>query len=153
MGILCDYFRSASDAAAVELMERLGGGPAAAATDNALVDAVDLKGIEPAVTLARLVALARGVPWQSRLVETPLLWSGSDEGPWLMSLDDAARDTLARIDAGRLPELSARWGQIEELAPREPLPADQMVPVIEEISDLARRAREAGEHLYCWCSL
>ncbi|WP_326550947.1 hypothetical protein [Micromonospora sp. NBC_01813] len=49
--------------------------------------------------------------------------------------------------------LSARWGQIEEFARNGPLPADQLVPVIEAIAGLARRARDAGDHLYCWCCL
>ena len=70
-----------------------------------------------------------------------------------MSIDDATRDTLASIISAQMPELSARWGQIEELAWTGRLPEDQMLPVIEEVAGLAQRARDAGEHLYCWCCL
>jgi hypothetical protein len=153
MGVLCDYFRAADDAAAISLMEQTDGGPVAVAGDGPL-DAIDLKGIEPHVILGRLVALVAGVPWHSRLVSTELLWSGGDEGPWMMSIEDTARDTLAAVVPGaQTSELSAEWGRIEELAQPGPLPADQLVPVIEEIAGLARRARDTGEHLYCWCCL
>jgi hypothetical protein len=154
MGVLFDYFRAEDDAAAVSLMENLDGGPVVAGGDGAAVDAIDLKGIEPTVTLGKLVSFVRGVDWEVNLVDLKLLWSGDEhEGPWLMSLDGATRDTLASIDDTRVLELSARWGRIDELAWGGPLPADQMLPVIEEIAALARRARDAGENLYCWCCL
>ncbi|MFE9204293.1 hypothetical protein [Micromonospora sp. NPDC007230] len=154
MGVLFDYFRAKDDAAAVRMMEDLGGGPAAASGDGAAADAIDLKGIEPAVTLGKLVSFVRGVDWEVNLVDLNLLWSADDqEGPWLVSLDRATRDALASINDGQVRELSARWGRIEELAWSGPLPEDEMSPVIEEVAALARRARDAGEDLYCWCCL
>jgi hypothetical protein len=153
MGVLYEYFRSTSDVAAVKLMGDLGGGPVVTAADRG-IDAFDLKGIDPAVALGRLVALARGVPWEVGLVATELLWSGDEqEGPWLTSIGDAARDTLASIASVDAPNLAERWGQTEELAWNGPLPGDHLSPIIDEITGLARRARDAGDHLYCWCSL
>ncbi len=154
MGVLYDYFRAADDAAAVRLMEDLEGGPVALANGGSPVDAVDCKGIDPVVALGKLVGFVRGLDWSVDLVGSGLLWSGSeDEGPWLISIDDGTRDSLASVPVAQMPELSARWGQIEEWAGSEPLPEDQLVPVIEEITGLARRARDAGAHLYCWCCL
>jgi hypothetical protein len=153
MGVLYDYFRVADDAVAIDLMAATEGGPVAV-DEGSLVDAVDLKGIEPTVHLGTLIALAQGVPWEAGLVESELIWSGDEEGPWLISIGSAARDALASISGGeRLGVLSAAWGQTEELAWNGPLPGDQLVPVIEEIAGLARRARDAGERLYCWVSL
>jgi hypothetical protein len=153
MGVLYDYFRSASDAAAVSSIDELDGGPVATANGDA-VDAVDLKGVDPAVILGRLVGLASGVPWKVNLVATELLWSRDEEqGPWLISIGDAARDTLASISSTHLLDLSMQWGQTDELAWNGPLPEDQMMPAIGQIAGLARRARDAGHHLYCWCSL
>ncbi|GII26453.1 hypothetical protein [Planosporangium mesophilum] len=154
MGVLYDYFRAKDDAAAVRLMEDLDGGPVVGSGDGVAVDAIDLKGIEPAVTLGKLVSFVRGVSWEVNLVDLKLLWSGDEqEGPWLMTLDRATRDTLASITDAQVLELSAQWGRIEELAWGGPLPDDQMLPAIEEVAALARRARDAGEDLYCWCCL
>ncbi|MEW2331255.1 hypothetical protein AB0880_26025 [Micromonospora chersina] len=154
MGVLYDYFRAADDAAAVRLMEDLDGGPVAVSGDGAAVDAIDLKGIDPAVILGQLVSLVRGVDWEVNTIVSGLLWSGDEqEGPWLMSIDSATRDTLASIDDAQVRELSARWGRIEELAWGGPPADDEMLPVIEQIAALARRARDAGENLYCWCCL
>ncbi|TCC00185.1 hypothetical protein E0H26_00295 [Micromonospora zingiberis] len=153
MGVLYDYFRAVDDATAVQLMADLDGGPVVTVDGRPGIDAIDLKGIDPAVTLGQLVALARGVPWQDDLVGERLLWNAGEEGPWLTSLDDTTRDTLASITPAQLPELSAGWGRTEELAWDGPLPADQMQPVVEAVAALARRARDAGESLYCWCCL
>jgi hypothetical protein len=153
MGVLYDYFRSSSDTAAVSLMDDLGGGPVATAGDG-VVDAVDLKGIDPTVILGQLVALVRGVRWDAGLVATELLWSGDEqEGPWLMSIGDAARDTLASIASADAPNLAEQWGQTEELAWNGPLPGQHLLPIIDQVAGLAGRARDAGDHLYCWCSL
>ncbi|MFC0505301.1 hypothetical protein [Micromonospora costi] len=155
MGVLYDYFRAKDDAAAVGLMADLDGGPVVVSGGGgATADAIDLKGIEPAVTLGKLVSFVRGVDWDANLVGLKLLWSGDEqEGPWLMSLDRVTRDTLASINDAQVLELSARWGRVEELAWDGPLPEDQMVPVIKEVAALAERARDAGEDLYCWCCL
>lgn len=151
MGVLYDYFRAASDDAAVALVDGLVGGPTTATAGS--VDAVDLKGIDPEVALGSLVGFARGVAWRTDLVCSDLVGDPDDDTPWLFRIDDDTRDTLAGIDSGQLPELSARWGRTAELAPGGPLPDDHLVPVIEEIAGLARRARDGGDHLYCWCSL
>ena len=39
------------------------------------------------------------------------------------------------------------------LAWHGPLPDDAMLPVIYNIAGLARRARDAGDHVYCWSCL
>ena len=100
------------------------------------------------------MSLVRGVDWEVDTIVSGLLWSGDEqEEPWLMSIDSATRDTLAPIDDAQVPGLSARWGRIEELAWGGPLPDDEMLPVIEQIAALARRSRDAGDNLYCWCCL
>ncbi|WP_433262086.1 hypothetical protein ACQPWR_21850 [Micromonospora vinacea] len=154
MGVLYDCFRAKDDAAAVGLMEDFEGGAFAVGRGGIAVDAVDLKGIEPTVTLGKLVSLVRQVDWDVSLVDLELLWSGDEQdGPWLMSLDRAARDTLASISNAQVRELSARWGRIEELAWSGALSDDEMLPVIEKVAALAQRARDAGQDLYCWCCL
>ncbi|MEV4411334.1 hypothetical protein [Catellatospora sp. NPDC049609] len=150
MRVLFDYFRAVDDAAAVRLMDGLEGGPIA--IPDGSVDVADLRGIDPWVSLGQLVSIARGVEWDTDTVRTDLLWpDGEDTGPWLISLDDAARDTLAALTAERMAQLSAQWARIEERGLDDADPDDLMLPIIEEIAGLARRARDAGDHLYCWC--
>ncbi|MER7005311.1 hypothetical protein ABT297_20005 [Dactylosporangium sp. NPDC000555] len=150
MGVLYDYFRAADDASATKLIENLDGGPAGAG-NSATADAIDLKGIDPTVMLAQLVCFVRGVEWSVDVIEEHLVWSRNESaGPWVFSIGDDVRDTLASITEAQMPGLSARWGRTEELAWDGPLPDDAMLPVIEQISALARRARDAGDHVYCW---
>lgn len=153
MGVLYDYFRASDDGSAVKLVEDLGGGPVVTDADSSTVDAVDLKGIDPRVTLARLVCLVRGIEWNAEAVEERLVWSKDEEGPWVSFIGDDARDALASIAEERMPSLSAAWGRTDELAWHGPLPDDVMLPVIEDIAALARRAQDAGDHLYCWSCL
>lgn len=153
MGVLYDYFRAPSDDAAIALIGEIGGGPVVVADSSRTVDAVDLKGIDPGVALGSLVGFVRGVHRRKDLVRSDLLWSLDEQGPWLLSIDDDTRDALAAITDDQVPALSAQWGRIEELASDGPLPGGQLIPVINAISGLAGRARDAGDHLYCWCCL
>jgi hypothetical protein len=130
MGVLYDNFRAGDDGSAVKLIEDLGGGPVVTAAGSSTVDAVDLKGIDPRVTLARLVCLARGVEWNAEAVDERLVWSEDEEGPWVSSIGDDARDALASIAEEQMPRLSAAWGRTDELAWHGPLPGDAMLPVI-----------------------
>ncbi|MEV4766368.1 hypothetical protein AB0J89_27450 [Micromonospora chokoriensis] len=93
MGVPYEYFRAKDDAAAVSLAEDFGGGPAVVSRGGIAVDAVDQKGVESAVILGKLVSFVRQVDWDVSLVDIELLWGGGgQDGPWLMSLDWAARD-------------------------------------------------------------
>ncbi|GHJ48073.1 hypothetical protein Cs7R123_54150 [Catellatospora sp. TT07R-123] len=146
--MLFDYFRAADDAAAVRLVEDLDGGPVVVPDSPA--DAVDLQMIDPVLILGYLVGFARG---DNGTVDFELLWRGSgSRGLSVVALDDATRDTLAGIAPDQMTALSARWGQVEELNWDEPPRDDEMVTTIEALSGLARRARAADEHLYCWSS-
>jgi hypothetical protein len=112
-----------------------------------------LKWIDPVVVLGHLAALARDVPWEVDLVATELLWSGSEQGPWLTSVGDATRDILAAIPSPDSPNLAEAWDQTEELSWNGPMAGEDLLPTIEQLVGLARRAQEVGDHLYCWCSL
>ncbi|GIF72511.1 hypothetical protein [Asanoa siamensis] len=61
------------------------------------------------------------------------------------------RDALAGLSDEQLPELAVRWAAIEEFGGF--VPADVLVGTMGELAGLARRARAAGEHLYCWICL
>src|SRR5262245_41354702 len=130
-------------------------------------DTVDAKGIDPIVALGHLVAFIRGSPKSRETVKTRLLFpppktkpisqdaydrlpenSPWRAGPWLEELDVETRNTLASVEDARLPELVARWEKIEALSEFDD--PSSLLPLLEELVDLARKARKANSQLYCW---
>jgi hypothetical protein len=159
VGMLYDYFRCADTSAVIELMQRTDGGPVAVGGLEQVVDAVDAKGINPDLALAQLIGLVIDAPPVVGLVKTTLVWPAGVEddpdyeGPWVEAIDDGTRDVLAAVPDPRIPELAARWGRTEELPEYEELAPDTLASVLTDLVALARRARAAHEHVYCWESL
>jgi hypothetical protein len=159
VGLLYDYFRAADGASVAKLMEFTGGGSLLRHGQDPLADAVDAKAIDPTVVIGQLVSFALDVPWSPELLDAKLVWPADaaqdeeDEGPWVVVLAERARDALDEIADDRLPELAARWSHIEELSRYDDVRPDTMLPVLTQLVGLARRARGAGEALYCWMSL
>lgn len=158
MGVLVDYFRAPNGEAALRLLDEGDGVPRGPATVAGL-DALDAKGIDPHVALDELVGLILCVPWSVDLIQTRLVWppeetsrvpedSPWNTGPWLEELDDRIRDALAEADDHALPSVAEKWVRIEEPgADADTAPA---LRFIESLVALARRARQANDHLYCW---
>jgi hypothetical protein len=163
MGVLTDYFRAADAESVVQAMERTDGGPLVGVRDPAF-DGVEAKGVDPAVVLGKLIAAIKQVPWSVHLCEETTVWPVSEppgpegpedddpwaDGPWVSELDDAVRDVLAGVRDADVPKLVAEWVRAEELYGAR---ADVIEPLAEELIQLARRARDAGERLYCWICL
>jgi hypothetical protein len=166
VGVLFDYFRAPDAKTAARAMQL----PAGPLLPEPAFDGVEAKGIDPAVALGKLVALIRGVPWDVDLVRLVLVWPppetqpASEEeydalpedspwkgGPMLEELNRDVCDTLATVDDARLAALAAQWAQIEEF--HNTMSADDALSLIKDLVGLARRARDAGDRLYCWSSL
>ena len=112
----------------------------------------------------------RGVPWDVGLVRSVLVWpppetkpatkeqyntlpEGSPwkEGPWLQELDCEVRDTLATVDDARLPASPPSGpGSRNSI---NTMTTEVALSLIRDLVGLARRARDAGDRLYCWLSL
>lgn len=149
MGVLFDYFRAADASTAVAVLERLGGPRDPAAPP---LDAVAGKGFEPAVMLRKLQSLLTGVPYdQLPETEVELLAMEGEDGPWIVQLSEELRDALADASASRLPAVAEQWVRTEEFW--EQPSAAEVLPFLGEVTALARRARQAGERLYCWICL
>lgn len=170
-GYTFDYFRAPDAAVAMRVLERAGSPLTAGDDDEPVFDGVEAKGVEPFIVLGHLVALVRGVRWNPELVPSISLWPSGDQpasieeydllpedspwkqiGPGLEELGSSVRDTLADADDARLSQLSVGWAQTEELRRFSDVNQDSLLPLVEDLVRLARRAREANEQLYCWSS-
>ncbi|MEW1779353.1 hypothetical protein [Streptomyces sp. NPDC086777] len=165
MGVLYDYFRASDHTTAVDRAigpggDWLRGTPLA----ESGADWIDAKGLDPDVVLGQLVAHAEGIPFADRQDAPELVWpeppyphgepTGPDS-PWdtglvLQQLPDHWRDVLADLPEDAVPTVTAQWYEIEEVAFADPLDAEHTVLTF---TALALRARTAGDHLYCRCSL
>jgi hypothetical protein len=152
VGVLYEYFRAADDLAVADLMQAARG---QSPVTSQVADGVDAKGVEYTVTLGKLVALILGVAWTPDLVAGNVIWPADvdedDEGPWVVSLGDPARDALAALDDAQLPQLVPAWSAIEELS--QYADSEFLQTVLADLVGLARRAALAGDHLYCWACL
>lgn len=151
MGILFDYFRAPDASTAAAVLERAGG-PTTPDPDAPVLDAVVGKGFEPAVMMRKLQALLTGVPYDDLPEgELELLATAGEDGPWIAQLPQELRDALADAQPSRLPVVAEQWVRTEEFW--EQPPAAEVLPFLGEVTALARRARQAGERLYCWMCL
>ena len=149
MGVLYDYFRAPDASTAAAVLERVGGpmgGP-----DAPVLDAVDGKGIDPEVMMRTLQSLLTGVPYDELPWGEMLAMSDDADGPWIMQLSEELRDALADAQASRLPAVAQQWVRTEEFW--DQATAAEVLPFLGEVTAMARRARQAGERLYCWSSL
>jgi hypothetical protein len=147
VGVLFDYFRAPDASTAAAVLERLGG---PRDPDAPLLDAVASKGFEPEVMLRKLQSLLTGVPYEE-LPEAELLAMEGEDGPWIVQLSEELRDALADAQASRLPAVAERWVRTEEFW--DQATTAEVLPFLGEVTALARRARQAGERLYCWICL
>lgn len=162
MGIINDYFRS-TDAEYAVLA--IASGPLSAGFDT-----VEGKWIDPVVVLGQLVAFIRGTPWSPDIVAMQPVWpppkteptskdaygrlpdnSPWRTGPWLHELNVETRDALALVDDALLSELASQWSKIEEFRGSES--GDSLLPLLKELVDLARKAHQNSEPLYCLSGL
>jgi hypothetical protein len=125
-------------------------GPTTTDPDAPVLDAVDGKGFKPEVMMRTLQSLLTGVPY-GELPWGELLATGGEDGPWIEQLSEELRDALADAPVGRLPAVAEQWVRTEEFW--DGATAAEVVPLLGEVTALARRARQASERLYCWSCL
>lgn len=142
---LYDYFAAADDHTAAATLQH--------SPDPGRFDVL-IGGIEPAVQLATLEALLRGVEYEQVAADPrqcALLSEPADQSRWVVTLTDTLRDALADAVPDHLARTAATWSQTEEF--RGHGEADLLGDFLIHFADLARTARGRGHHLYCWVSL
>ncbi|MGY1802718.1 hypothetical protein ACI78T_05480 [Blastococcus sp. SYSU D00922] len=148
MGLLCDYFVAGSDEEAARTITSVGG-PSAAPSG---LPVVDLKGLDPVVPMATLESLLVGGDVDALVAANAGASVGeAQDEVWVHRLSDALTDALAGASPDRLRQVAEPWVRTEELAGWWD-PGD-LAEALEEIADLAKRARSGGGALYCWMSL
>ncbi|MET9067718.1 hypothetical protein [Streptosporangium sandarakinum] len=171
MGVFYEYYRAADRAAAIVRPEH-SRESADASRGVPEFDVVVTKGIDSEVVLGQLIAFAGHVDYRLGLAETVVLYpppegaprsdeewdalpEGSPylEGPGIMELSAKARDMLADVDDARLPTLAEQWAAIEEFSHFTDDDDGYMLSLTRDLVDLARRARENDQLLYCWFCL
>lgn len=146
---LCDYFSAADDQAALAVAERTGG-PA-----EAVLDVVFLKNIDPVVTIAQLEAILTDCTYEEagrRPRAGQLLSSPEDEGRLVISVSDTLAEVLAEATRADLERAAEPWSMTAELQ-QSKVGVFDALDALEAVAGLARRARAADMHLYCWWSI
>jgi hypothetical protein len=153
MGVMYDYFRAVDEPAAAMAADRPGGPLATDGTGCAAFDGVAARGIDPVVSIGQLVAYLHGVSWTPELVNAEEIARSVVTEAWVERLDRPVRDVLAAVADDALPEIVVKWSQLEEFVAAVDADEAQLLAVATDLVGLARRARAAGELLYCWCCL
>lgn len=131
MGVLYDYFSAASDEVAATAINRIGG-PGAASGDTPPLPAFDTfrtKVVEPFVNLGSVEARLTGR-------DDTEIGKGPRAGKILAEADDGALMVVTLTD-----EVQTALADADRKG---------LGPWLGELAELARRARNRGERLYCW---
>ncbi|GAA4627188.1 hypothetical protein [Cellulomonas oligotrophica] len=148
MGVLCDYFVAPSDADAVATLDRVGG-PGRPGADGAPAwPTLDAKGIDPFVTAGTLEQIVLGLDEEVDDPE-PLATTDGGEG-MVVPVSPRLVAALAAADDAALRDAAQAWSCTEELAAST---AEDLLPVVRGLADLARQARQTRAGMYCWVSV
>ncbi len=154
MSVLIEYFLADDDAEAAEVID-WPSGPAHGVPKRLLRRSVPGRptlaapGIEPVVVLGVLEELLTGKTFDEQLEDDhsrPIL-ADREEGMLVVRIDDRFVAAVAAAAPERLAGLAEPWAQSEELLGT---PAEDLVWFLTEFRDFCARARQDGQHVYCW---
>lgn len=177
MGVLFDYFATASDDAAATAID-LKGGPGGARSASPELQAaiksgdrealhrllmpkvqvsehgfhaLSVKGIDPFIHIGQLEVLLTGVAADTVRSRDRFAKAVAvrDEGERLvLTLTDELRAALSDAVGEQLDAVAVAWSGTEDFwGHAEP---ESLAHFLHELAALARHATEAGERLYCW---
>jgi hypothetical protein len=137
MGLLSDFF--IADASPVP---RYQGGKG---FDDA--DKCQFKGLTP-LQGGQFLAVLRGQEYEVDMISEFKLVTPEDAEDWTMSVPQDFVDALARLRPDEIPALAGKFAEAsaEELG----WSADDFVPIIRDLTTLARRAIERRKTMYLW---
>jgi hypothetical protein len=137
MGLLSDFF--IADASPVPKYE------CGEAFDDA--DKCQFKELTP-LQGGQFLAVLRGQEYTVDMISDFRLVTPEDAEDWTMSVPQDFVDALARLQPSEIPALAGKFAEAtaEELG----WSADDFVPIISDLSKLARRGIEKRKTMYLW---
>ena len=137
MGLLSDFFIADGSPA-----PKYEGGEA---FDDA--DKCQFKGLTP-LQGGQFLAVLRGKKYKVEMVREFKLVTPEDAEDWTMTVPPDFVNGLAKLKPDEISGLAAKFAKAtaEELG----WSADDFVPIITDLSGLARRALEKGKTMYLW---
>jgi hypothetical protein len=145
MGLLTDYFVARDDRDAARAHATVGG-PRQAGYKTAA-----WKSIDPVVTLAVLDEIVNGtnaLDW-IKTHGAKNVAGGPEDERWVFRVAVEHAETLAGLPDD-VRAIAGRWSKSAELDGADPA---ELTDVLVSLRDLAREARDTGQHVYCWVSL
>ena len=86
-------------------------------------------------------------PWEAA-VDSDDIGSRDNGEVIVLRVSEAFQQVLASADEARLREIVQPWSQIEEFwGEGDP---DELLPMMQDLSQLARTGIETARRLYCW---
>jgi hypothetical protein len=113
-------------------------------------DICRLKSITP-LEAARLLAVLRGASYSANLIREFRLVSPEDAEDWTMSVPLEMVHALADISDHAAPEFAANFSEITR-AELKWTPEDWL-PIVKDLTALARRALQSNKSMFLWNSL
>jgi hypothetical protein len=146
VSILTDFFLADEAEAAASVAE----GP------SGHLPTVETNGVDP-IKLATLHGILTGrdysldAAFDQLLAEVQEVTAEGDEGPWVYVVPDGLVAALRSASAERVAEVAVEWAETDEWK-LDGVPADDLGPLLDDLADLARRAKPP-KRLHLWMSL
>ena len=143
MGLLSDFFIATT--AEVDAFD-INDGPAGS-LPTFQAGSVDV------VKLTQLQCIIDGSVFGDHLAELGRMRvrSEGDDGPWVFCVPDVITRTLAEADESRLQQIASAWALTEEWQLDGGRPED-LIPLLNNVGGLAKRANVENRGLYLWVS-
>jgi hypothetical protein len=161
MSLLCDYFAADNDTTAGTTASWPRGPSTPPAAKRGLrrhkqaepaqpLPTVALPGVEPVVMLATLEERLTGASAEQALEDNADAQVGEHRQVTVFRLRKTLVEALVTADDDELRDVAGPWSATDEFfGAADP---EELGQGLVRLAALARDARTAGEHLYCWCS-
>lgn len=129
--------------------------PPAALNNSAepVYDTVELKGIDPVVMISTLESILTGVPYDE-IIGGPraghVLDDRNSGERLVVALSDEIHEALAAADRESIARVVPDWLATDEFQMTHGWSEADVARIVDDLSALARRAKNRSDKLYCW---